>query len=361
MHRLFFVPLLLGALPAFAAPVFEHAPPPNAVPGHDLTVTAGIDSPGGVFDPYLWYRAAGARSFRKISLKRGANGKYSATIPGAEIKGDIEYYLQAFDAADLAEATWSSRKAPFLLRAKEPAKPGMLTVRADPEGATIDLDGAAVGKSPWTGPVSPGPHTLTVSKPGYEPLQVGVTMAEGVDVSLPVPMRKLAVAAPPPPKEKPAPAPEKPKEAQWVDFITSQNNEEFGVEARGTNGIARCGSWVQVGLSCRLQLAPGKTHLVITRAMDLTRDLTIPAGRSEARLSRGAGPLPIILGALLIGGGAGSFFYFKHQADNAVPVDKIATWQYAASGGAAAVGLGLVLYGILSTDSIDLRQLSESR
>ena len=101
------------------------------VPGRDLTLTAAIESPGGVFDPYLWYRPAGTKGFKKISLKRGTGARYSATIPGSEITGDIEYYLQAFDAADLAEATWSSRRTPFLLRAKEPPKPGMLTVHAD--------------------------------------------------------------------------------------------------------------------------------------------------------------------------------------------------------------------------------------
>ena len=147
------------------------------------------------------------------------------------------------------------------------------------------------------------------------------------------------------------------KEAQWVDFVTTQGNEEFGVEARGPDGIARCGSWVQVGLSCRLQLAPGRTHVVVTHAMDLTRDITVPVGRSEARLSRGAGPLPLILGALLLGGGGGSYLLFKHQADNSVPAKTVAGWQYGVSGGAAVIGIGLLLYGILSTDSLDLKQL----
>jgi hypothetical protein len=91
--------------------------------------------------------------------------------------------------------------------------------------------------------------------------------------------------------------------------------------------------------------------------MDLTRDITVPAGRSEVRLSRGAGPLPLVAGALLIGGGAGSFVYFKHHADTAVPAQKVAGWQTAASFGAVAVGVGLLLYGILSTDSLDLRTL----
>ncbi len=95
---------LLFGLPALAAaPTFEHTPPPEAIPGHDLTVVAAIHSAGGVYDPYLWYRPVGAKGFRKLSLKPGADGRYSASIPGAEVGADgVEYYLQAFDTGDLA-------------------------------------------------------------------------------------------------------------------------------------------------------------------------------------------------------------------------------------------------------------------
>jgi hypothetical protein len=99
---------------------------------------------------------------------------------------------------------------------------------------------------------------------------------------------------------------------------------------------------------------------VISRGMQLTRDLVVPPGRSEVRLARGAGPLPLVAGAVLAGAGVGSYFYFKHRADSSTPVEKVAAWQYAVSGGGVAAGLGLFLYGILSTDSLDLKPLAES-
>lgn len=356
------IPLLalFFALPALAAaPAFEHTPPPDAVPGQDLTVAAAIHSSGGVYDPYLWYRPAGSKGFRKLALKRGADGRYLATIPGAEVAGDVEYFLQAFDASNLAEGTWSSRKRPYLLRARQPLKPGMLTIRADPDGATVEIDGSVVGKSPWTGAIAPGAHALIVTKEGYEPLRMSFTMAAGADIALPAPLRKLVVAAPPPaPPPKDAPA--RTREGQWVDFVTAQTGEQFGVEARGAEGIAHCSSSVEVGLSCRLKLAPGPTHVVISRGMQLTRDLVVPPGRSEVRLARGTGPLPLVAGVVLAGAGVGSYFYFKHRADTSTPVEKLAAWQYAVSGGGVAAGLGLFLYGILSTDSLDLKPLAES-
>jgi hypothetical protein len=145
-----------------------------------------------------------------------------------------------------------------------------------------------------------------------------------------------------------------------VDFVTAQTGEQFGVEARGAEGIAHCNSGVEVGLSCRLALAPGPTHVVISRGMQLTRDLVVPPGRSEVRLARGAGPLPLVAGIVLAGAGVGSYVYFNHHADTSTPGQEVPAWQYAVSGGGVAAGLGLFLYGILSTDSIDLKPLSES-
>ena len=63
---------------------------------------------------------------------------------------------------------------------------------------------------------------------------------------------------------------------------------------------------------------------------------------------------------LLVGGGAGSYFYFKHHADTSTPVQKVAAWQYAASGGGAVVGLGLLAYGLVFTDSLEMKPLVDS-
>ncbi len=258
----------------------------------------------------------------------------------------------------------------------------------------MEIDGSVVGKSPWTGAVDPGAHALIVTKEGYEPLHMSFTMAAGADIGLPAPLRKLEVAAPQPappatapkpatapppvtttaptPASKPAPAPtpaskpapasatkptSKPaaapapkaaviqtNEAQSVDFVTAQNGEQFGVEARGAEGIAHCASSVEVGASCRLALAAGPAHVVISRGMQLTRDLVVP----------------LIAGVVLAGGGVGSFFYFKHRADTSTPVQKVSAWQYAVSGGGVAAGLGLILYGILPPDSLVLKPLTES-
>lgn len=53
-----------------------------------------------------------------------------------------------------------------------------IVVRSEPPGATILIDGAAVGASPATVKLNPGPHRLRASMSGYYPapetkIQVG--------------------------------------------------------------------------------------------------------------------------------------------------------------------------------------------
>lgn len=72
----------------------------------------------------------------------------------------------------------------------EPAPPaeGVIKVAANVEGATVELDGAAVGAAPFEQTVLAGEHQVVVTAEGYLPYTTTVTvdggMASAVDVSL---------------------------------------------------------------------------------------------------------------------------------------------------------------------------------
>jgi hypothetical protein len=495
--KLFFFPprlllaLLLCAAPAFAAPPkFEHTPPASATIGQEVTIKAVIKATGGVFDPYLWYRLVGQKSFKKISLKPGANNEYSATIPGSEVTGDLEYYLQAFDSADLAEGNWASKRNPNHLGAKaEAPKIGTLSVRSDPDGARVDIDGKVMGVSPWSGPVPPGTHLLIVTKEGYEPSKINFTMAAGVDFSLSPPLHKAAPAgpgkltvdtkpmgarllvddqgqgrapntltlqpgshkitalyegfAPATQTAEIAPAESKsvtltlsagdlsaararlekahqsaPKDAdvslnlaqvcdamkenpcaieayesflsnapassyqtdvrgrlsqvraeqtarerenQGLDFVT-EGNEQYTVEVRSAEGVARCDKSVATGRNCRLHVPAGRAQVIVGGATNMTRDVQVPKGRSEARISKGASAAPVVFGLLFMGAGVTSYFIFdsKRQVNDPFTQQKeaISPVAYATAGGGVLLGLILFIYGVSSHDSIDLQPLA---
>lgn len=80
-----------------------------------------------------------------------------------------------------------------------------LTVKSDPPGATLTVDGAPVGVTPYTAEFPPGAHTLKVSLPGYTDAEVSIELPadRALDVALPLRVAKQPPAKPP---AKPRPA-----------------------------------------------------------------------------------------------------------------------------------------------------------
>jgi PEGA domain-containing protein len=56
---------------------------------------------------------------------------------------------------------------------------GRLLVKASPEGATIEIDGKAVGATRWEGPVTAAPHQIVVKKRGYYAFSYDVEVPRG--------------------------------------------------------------------------------------------------------------------------------------------------------------------------------------
>ncbi len=59
---------------------------------------------------------------------------------------------------------------------------GKARVAASPAGATIELDGKAVGTGNWEGPIPTGTHTLTARKEGYNPYTAEIYVADDATV-----------------------------------------------------------------------------------------------------------------------------------------------------------------------------------
>ncbi|HEX9578208.1 MAG TPA: hypothetical protein VF993_10690, partial [Myxococcales bacterium] len=146
--------------------------------------------------------------------------------------------------------------------------------------------------------------------------------------------------------------------SQGVDFV-AEGGEQYTVEVRSADGVARCDQPVQAGRSCRLYVPAGNATVTVGGAASLKRDLVVPRGRSEAHISRGASALPVVAGALFIGAGLGSYFFFDSQRTVADPFtqqkESISPVAYATAGGGVVLGVILLIYGLSSSDSIDLQ------
>ncbi|MBW1809003.1 MAG: PEGA domain-containing protein [Deltaproteobacteria bacterium] len=64
--------------------------------------------------------------------------------------------------------------------------PGTLVVNTEPAGATVNVDGEDVGKSPLTVELASGEYPVKVSRPGYEALSMKTTVISGrkIDIQL---------------------------------------------------------------------------------------------------------------------------------------------------------------------------------
>lgn len=59
--------------------------------------------------------------------------------------------------------------------------PGRVRVTSDPSGAAVRVDGRRVGKTPWTGELPAGEHTLELHAPGYASEARTLTTLDGIE------------------------------------------------------------------------------------------------------------------------------------------------------------------------------------
>jgi hypothetical protein len=77
-------------------PVIVHTPIAHAVEGETLEVRARITDPGGVFAPAVYFRARGESEYASVPMELQGE-EHRALIPGARVKGPLEYFIEAFD------------------------------------------------------------------------------------------------------------------------------------------------------------------------------------------------------------------------------------------------------------------------
>lgn len=108
------------------APKIVHTALAEAAPGTPLKVTVEITDESEVFEPKLHFRTAGAKKFMNMSLMRVGGTTYSATIPDNAVTGDLEYFVEAYDAQGNGPARFASDVAPQRVKvntAPPPAAP----------------------------------------------------------------------------------------------------------------------------------------------------------------------------------------------------------------------------------------------
>ncbi len=121
-----------------------------------------------------------------------------------------EYVRTLPEAPDRAEVLQSIRR---LERSLAALGVQQVTILSTPAGASVTLDGDAVGETPWTGETTPGPHRVRVVLEGHAPSAAEFNLAEdrALDVKLVLTTAADSVASsrpvsPPSPSNVPSPS-----------------------------------------------------------------------------------------------------------------------------------------------------------
>lgn len=102
------------------APEIQHQHIEKAPMGQPLRVRATITDESGIFAPTLYVRAVGQEDF--VTLEMTKKGKqYEAQVPGEQMGGDIEYFIEAFDEHGNGPARKGAPEAPLLVPVFDPS------------------------------------------------------------------------------------------------------------------------------------------------------------------------------------------------------------------------------------------------
>lgn len=118
------LPLLVGAMALASTaradldpPVIEHTPVTSGVYGESVHIVARVTDENEVFPPTLSWRIKGDRRW-KVATMALANGRYVAQL---KVAGDLEYWIEAYDAFGNGPSLNGSPNRPHSLAATVPA------------------------------------------------------------------------------------------------------------------------------------------------------------------------------------------------------------------------------------------------
>lgn len=125
---------------------FTHSSPPQAEPGATIKLTGTIEDAGErVRGVQLAYRAGAKGKFVIVPVTYTL-GKFSAQIPGKDVKPPlVEYYLAAVDQGGLPVASRGDAAAPLRIVVPEPQKSSVVTSPALWVPIGVVVVGVAVG------------------------------------------------------------------------------------------------------------------------------------------------------------------------------------------------------------------------
>jgi len=190
-----------------------------------------------------------------------------------------------------------------------------LSVLSTPEGATVGVDGEAVGVTPWTGELTPGKHIATVQLRGYADAveQFELTPDHAMDVSVALePAAKGSAAEPQQQSDAPQPTPSAPPPLE--DAAHDEKHTDQGVRAPtwiafGVGGVALGAA---VGFELMRRTAEDDAREAPTQVEAQDAFDSMERHQMTSRILAGVGGVALLTGGVLL------FLDLSRSGDTAV-------------------------------------------
>jgi hypothetical protein len=104
-----------------SAPVITHTRITKAAVGLPIIIRAKIEDESEIFAPSVYVRAQGKQDYETLAMRRVGEG-YEATIAPEMTRGNLEYFIEAFDDQGNGPAREGSPEEPLRIILFDPAK-----------------------------------------------------------------------------------------------------------------------------------------------------------------------------------------------------------------------------------------------
>lgn len=170
-----------------------------------------------------------------------------------------------------------------------------VSVRSEPTGASLRIDGRLVGTTPWTGELTPGKHWAAVSVPGQpeRSREFELTAARSIDLELDVGSAKGSGAA--------APSTQSDATAQAAPVVNGESRAGSGVTPWQWVALGAGAAALTASLAVELSRQGIEDDLPSTNNRDYEeRYDTMESRKTTARVLLGAGAALAITGGVLL-------------------------------------------------------------
>ena len=191
--------LALAALLAAGAggePKIVHTPLEKSARGATVEVEALITDPAGIFQPLVFARPAGQKYFSSYPMEDRGDDRYVAELPGSILsRGFFDYFVEASTNEGATNHLGSQERPLRVTGFDPPPKRGGISVRSEPPGADVYIDGAPEGKAPQVVQLNPGKHIVALTMPGRRGVEHIFDLLPGRDLDLFIPLAEGSAPA----------------------------------------------------------------------------------------------------------------------------------------------------------------------